>query len=546
MNQLFRFSIFKTVCVVLLCIAGFTTSRAQSSGVQPTPVPGWNAVYYDEGTRTYSFYHENTLLYAYSILSGVTTNGGTFNELKAYDNNVVHFLPSGFGGISAMLGGVEVTPGSSGVSFHCLDHRFLSNDTVYAHWAMAANSEVCNYVYKFKIVGRTLVIRIETDSVNSNSNIATAVDLDMCRQASGASPIAIPYLSMFSLLYTNDLFVSMFADWEITNASKLFPLDPIYDTTNGTWAYYAHNILYNPKTDGKRNRVQETLYLTTATNLEDVLPNIPNPPSPMKDVSANQIVWDYRQPFARLIRTPWRHIDSVWNLGVSNIWLQIHDWQNDHSSTPAYLNGYDDGLPCVLPANENDIAGWEFGGASVLNTIITKARFSYEYRIGLHQNYIDYYENADCAPFGYQSTDVALSSAGSRVEAWYNKLTHTQSYVLKPSRAAAYANYWSIQIQNSHHINGCYLDVHSAVNPSDRIDYHASVTQAGKFRETLQKYRELFPILRQNHGGPVQGEGNFHFLHIGYADDVEARLNVPTNQFCGYYMPLLSNYKVNK
>ena len=47
----------------------------------------------------------------------VTSNGGTFNVLRAYADGRTSLLPSSFGGIRAMFGGVEVTPRSAGVSW---------------------------------------------------------------------------------------------------------------------------------------------------------------------------------------------------------------------------------------------------------------------------------------------------------------------------------------------------------------------------------------------------------------------------------------------
>jgi len=525
-------------------------SKCQFSGVQPTSVPGSNSVLYD--ASTYKFFHNKILRYEYSILPETTPNGGTFNVLRAYADNLTSFLPSNYGGIRAILSGEDKAPWHSGISFLCLNHQILPGDTVLAYWQMFYNGDSIKYKYKFKIVGRTLVIRVEIDDAYSNKVIS--LDLDRCEEGQNPEAIAVPYLSLFHILFSNDIFTSFFADWEISNASQIVAWDGSHYPYNNTSVRYAQIIKYNHKTNNSRNRMLETLYLSTSPNLEDVFPNIPNPMSPYKEVSANQIVWDYRRPFARLIRQSgqsWNYLQRLWNAGVTNIWVQIHDWQQHHGN-PWYSSksGYDDGLPCVLPANETDEKGSEYGGKPVLDSVISRAH-KYGYRIGLHQNYIDYYPNAMCFPYGYQESDIALDPNGVKIKAHYhnyNDASGVQSYLLKPSKVSEYISYWSSSIQAEYpKLNGCYLDVHSSIGPATNyVDYHDLVPNAGMFRETIQRYRELFSILRTNHNGPVQGEGGNECLFLGYVDDTEARIRIPMKFQPGYEFPLLVDFDLLK
>lgn len=328
----------------------------QETGVKPTQVPGSNSVSWDAYSKSYKFYHNGILRYEYSINDGDTEQGGTFNSLKAYDELYRTFLPSNKGGIAAILGGAYTVPWEDGVTYRNLHHELFDGDTVFSYWAMVANNDTCKYKYKMKILGRTLIIKIEVDSIGGIDNKATGVSLDRCEGATGkVAPIEIPYLPLFHILLANDIFTSFFGDWETTNASALLPIK--LKDYSASSVRYAHDIYYYPKTDQKRNRVLETLYLTTSPNIEDVFPNIPNPVSPYRNEVANNILWDYRQPFARLIRQPWNYLERLWNAGVNNLWVQIHDWQHDQTTTPNYYTGYDDGLPCTLPANQRDQTG---------------------------------------------------------------------------------------------------------------------------------------------------------------------------------------------
>jgi hypothetical protein len=120
---------------------------------------------------------------------------------------------------------------------------------------------------------------------------------------------------------------------------------------------------------------------------------------------------------------------------------------------------------------------------------------------------------------------IAVNSDGSPKQAWYNPGTGLQSYEMKPTLAANYLANFAPQIHNTYTTTASFLDVRSAVNPSDKVDCDAAVTNSAMFRETLNRYRALAGLLRSVHQGPVSGEGHHHFFNVGYFDDVEAQLN---------------------
>jgi hypothetical protein len=502
---------------------------SQNSGVQPTPIPGINTIIFVAGTNTYKFYHYGNLCYEYTVLPGNTTNGGTFNVLKAYADDGTWFLPSNFGGVSAILEGVNKMPWGEDeygyANYYPISHQLIGGNTVEAYWRMEYGYEFIYYRYKLSIEGRTLIIRVEVDNLYRN---ATGLYLDRseyCHNPTEA--IAIPYLNLFHILLSNNIYTSFFSDWELSNASQYLPCDGShYEPSPTTSVRYAHNIVYNPKYDGNqnniRNRLLETLYLTTSPNIENVFPNVPNLVSENKEEMANWIPWYYGEEFRYLTNNPsnWHtpDMDILYNAGIKNIWLIINVWQNA---------GYDAALPCVLPANQS------MGGTEVLNSVIYRARNEYKYQVGLHENYVDFYPDAGCSPYGWNSDDVALDSYGNPIEAWPNG--STQSYLLKPSRVYDYVDHWTEAIQNQHPLlNSCYLDVHSGVGPQPQnsdgqsyVDYDNTVPNAGMFRETVQNYRNIYSIARTKHHGPVMGEGGNQIFYQGYVDDVDARLTTP-------------------
>jgi hypothetical protein len=216
--------------------------------------------------------------------------------------------------------------------------------------------------------------------------------------------------------------------------------------------------------------------------------------------------------------------------GVSNLWVIVHQWQNA---------GYDNEYPDVLPAR----AAW--GGNAGLQALGQTIRDA-GYLFSLHENYVDFYTNAP----SWNVNDVSRNSDGSLRPGWYNSFTGVQSYQMKPSRYASYLTNFAAQIHNTFTTTASYLDVHSAVNPTYWVDFDSAVTNAGMFVETLQRNRALAGLLRDIHQGPVSGEGNCHFLTVGYYDDIEAQINsgggynVPKTQ--GQWLPLLVDFELLK
>ena len=531
---------------LVITILSLPSFYSQSLGVQPTPIPGKNSVLFDSKTNSYKFYLDSSLCYEYSLLPGETKNGGTFNVLRAYAENGTSFLPSNFGGICVIFENKIIYPYDKDVSYLCLNHMILQGNIVITSWMMKyKNIDSIQYNMKIKISGRTLIINVEIDKKFSNNVVS--LGLDRCEEAREPEAIEVPYIPLFYILYANNMFTSFFTDWELTNASQIYPLNGSKYSRSSV--RYAQTILYNEKTNGVRNRLNETLYLTTSLNIEDVFPNIPNPISEYRNESTNWIIWDFRPRFDQLVSpSPQKYMEKLYAAGLKNIWLQIHNWQANHGADASYMSysGYDDGLPCVLPANKY------YGGNQKLNSVVSEAR-SFGFRVGLHENYVDYYlnsENCSTGP-GFSESDIAIHSGNTsneRVKAYKNSFhKEDQSYLLKPSRAKFYADSWSKLIQDAFpELNGSYLDVHSSVNPGDRIDYDYQIPDAGMFHGTMQHYRDLYPILRKNHDGPVQGEGGMQILYQGYCDDFEARLITPSSYAPGYNIPLFVDFDMLK
>jgi len=502
--------------LVVLLFGCVLPNRVLGDSVKPSPpsVSYSNSINFDFTSNVFQFFYtgaDGALEYDYAPVAN-----GSFNPLHCTVNGTNTFRPSNVGGLSLVSNAMEIFPWQNGVLFQLLDAH-SNNSVLFTTWKMSSGTNNLTYTYQFQISGRTLSIQ-----ATATNGVAGGVYLDRCEDATNPVIIHVPYLTTMNVLLAGGAFGSMFFDWENTSASTLYPLDSVYSTSS---VYYAQQALYLPRTDGTRRSVNETIYLTVSPSLPNVLPNVPNPVSPCKSMMANVLVFDdWQTPFA----TVNTNVQTLHNAGLTNLWVIVHQWQN---------GGYDTMYPDVLPAS----VPW--GGDAGLDALSQTIRTN-GYLFALHENYVDFYPNAP----SWNTNAIALNSNGSLKQAWSNSTTQIQSYEIKPTLAASYLNIFAPQIHSNYTTTASFLDVHSAVNPSDKVDYDAGVTNAAMFSETLSRYRALFGLLRGYHQGPVSGEGLCHFLHVGYIDDVEAQINCGSSSpaTSGSWLPLLVDFELLK
>jgi hypothetical protein len=441
---------------------------------------------------------------------------GTLNALSCQTTDGNQFLPSYYGGPTLNINGQMIPPYSGAVSYQ-LVRAWEEQETLFLEWHMNYGSHTYPYTYAFHISGQTLVIDVTSEATDANF-----FHLDRSQDTFPYSIVYIPYWTLSNVLFTHDSFVSMFFDWQRSNATQLVPLDGSY---SGASARFAQNALYETKTDGSRNPLSERIYLTVSSRLNDVLPNIPNPVSPMRHISADHLVWDlWLQDFSNVKS----YIEEMGTAGITDLWIIEHNWQHA---------GYDNAYPNVLPANPL------LGGEGGLKAVSQTAK-RYGYLFALHENYVDMYENAD----DWNPDDLALDKWGDFRVSWQNPQTGLEGYLIKPERAAFYAQNFSPRINNDYTTSAAYLDVHSAAPPSNKVDYDASHAGAAMFRNTWSHYCDIAGIARQAHQGPVSGEGQHHFLYAGYYDDFSAQIHTGHNnsEIGGVWLPLLVDFHLEK
>ncbi len=164
----------------------------------------------------------------------------------------------------------------------------IVGETVESQWRLAAGQTAAEVAYIYRLWNKSLVI----DTRSTGGQVA---EVQFGRALGLSSPrlVTNPFYPVHggrpavavSGTASAPLFLTGNADWTLTNASILWAANSVQHngvTFNGGTRYV-------PKTDGKRNDCFERFFVTLSPRYEEVLPTIPNPPSPWKQVTGTHL-----------------------------------------------------------------------------------------------------------------------------------------------------------------------------------------------------------------------------------------------------------------
>ena len=348
-------------------------------------------------------------------------------------------------------------------------------------------------VEKFTIGKNKVVLTTELSMQGRSLRIATDADRPGLSAINYGGLHGIPWMTSLNIPY---LRIKQFAYLHNANAYLSFIQD-----WSDSWAgkYAFREMGYPLDTKGYRNRIHELSFVTLAPSLAEILPNLPNPPSPFRENLADQLITDlWRGSFADQSN----QMEKLRGYGIERMFVIKHIWQR---------LGLDDGFPAMVPANET------MGGDQGLRSMsLTAKRCGYGF--GVHDNYVDFYDNST----DWNPSDVVLDSEGRMSPAWKNNKGR-QSYNMKAQRMGEYAMRHASEIRARYETTGTFIDVHASTAPWERpFDMEHGQPLAGMFRNSYLGNIALYQQLRAVHQGPVFSEGGLtHFLWAGYLDGVE-------------------------
>ncbi len=448
-----------------------------------------------------------------TILYRFTPHTGTLNDLTVTYNGAFTFYPALYGGITTfILAGKQLHPWEEKHS-SILENEKNSGDIYEAAFRWSYKNESLRFTIKMQLTGKILTIEFSTPTSNKN-----VLEFGCDRSADTLSPkiIYLPY--GHHVLFSRGVFISALIDHLFSNASAVISLNEYYSNTSALYGQEAH---YHPLTDGRRNHLKEKMYLSVSPDITETFFHVSNPASPYKKALENKVIIDlWSGRFANYRDA----LKTLADMGMTDLFALLHAWQR---------YGYDNGLPTTFPAGD------DFGGEKALLEVVDVCEAN-DYLFALHTNYVDFYTNSDV----WNSNDVALKSDGSWIKSWYNSYTGMQSYLMKPSKVSYYAGLYEPSIHHAYRTNAAFLDVHSSVLPSYKVDFDAHVAGAGKQIATFHHYKDLLSYTRSAHAGPVAGEGfgSSTYIWAGYVDAIEADPRATFN-IGGEAVPLIVDYK---
>jgi len=443
---------------------------------------------------------------------------GTLYDLQVITSEGFSFRPCRFGGITSFL--------LSGHIFYSWEGRHQSelvgtsynSGTYHARFRWRFGGEAFEFSLWLRLEGKTLVVEAEVEAAS-----LAVLSFSTDRSEGTPSPKIIELPFGHPVLFTNGYFISAIIDPFYSRSSWLVPLHQPVAADSAAFGYGAW---YFPRSDGRRVPLRERLFLTVSPSIEDTFYTPPLVVSPYRQDLAQRVVvdmwWDSFSEEEEFLH--W-----LASFSFKDLLVLIHYWQK---------YGYDNGLPSTYPAGEM------YGGEEGLKRI-AELCYRLGYRLGLHTNYVDFYPNSDF----WNPADVALNSKGELTLSWFNSATGGQSYLLKPTRAIFYALLYEPLIKAAYRTGAAFLDVHTAILPSFKLDFDVGVEGAGEQVSTFYAYRDLFKVLRQVHQGPVAGEGYGYAANIwaGYIDSFEAdprSLHSLDKGKRAYAIPCLVDYKL--
>ncbi|MFO0961039.1 MAG: hypothetical protein U0800_26960 [Isosphaeraceae bacterium] len=195
-----------------------------------------------------------------------------------------------------------------------------------------------------------------------------------------------------------------------------------------------------------------------------------------------------------------RELQRSFRYGLGGSVVVFHNWQRW---------GYDYRLPDIYPPNP------QYGTEEELRGLIVACKAA-DTRFALHDNYIDYYPDAD--DFSYEK-NIAFDGQGRPVRAWLNEGRGAQSYRYRADRVEPYVSRNIEQIRKALAPTAYFIDVWTSIHP---YDYW---TDDGAFRDgvsTRNTWGEQFARIRDQLGdnAPAISESG-HDQLIGWVDGAQ-------------------------
>ena len=390
-------------------------------------------------------------------------------------------------------GGVYLASGTGPVLPEGAEHQGsrLRGSDVESRWRLTAGGLSTEVTYVYRLWNKSLVIDVlapggqvaevrfghAKEAAHENPRLVT----NPFYPADGGRPAVVVAGSL-----ERPLFLSGNVDWYLSNGSILWASNSV----SGSSVTYNGGTRYVPLTNGKRNDCFERFFISLAPRYEEVLPTIPNPPSPWRHITGTRI---WRAHGASNREQDARYWREVHRYGMTQMVVTDHEtlWRDEGESFTFRTR--------AAPGKGGDPGAYDYAR-------LMQDQLGFVY--GPYNNFTDFAPVNEFWNFDMVSRDPQ------------NQLQHAwmRCYAPKPARAVEYCARLAPQIQKKFQFSTAYCDVHTAVAPWHRVDYDSRVPGAGTFSAVFYSFGEIMLLQKQAWHGPVYSEGNYHCFYMGLTD----------------------------
>ena len=375
-----------------------------------------------------------------------------------------------------------------------------SGDTLHVTSQVSVGGVPSPFEFYYTLNQKSLICGMK--EINDTGRVASIVLGGASPMNAGSKLFEVPFLTynhrdVPNILYADDLFYFTQFDWYYSNASEFYA--GTLGVNNGT-AIFNGGVTYTAKTDGKRNPMQERLFINISPDVQEVFPTIANPASPFREMMGDRL---WRQPGQPPFESLRANVASMRGKGMDKVAINFHEgyWRDGGESYTFKTH--------TAPGRGPD---------SVMRNEIQNVK-DHGFLVGLYTNYTDF------APVNenWDEDWVLRMPKGQWNVSW------SRAYSPKPMKG------WEIEkinapiIHDLYGTNFSYCDVHTAVSPMKLVDYDARVPGAGMFRRTFECYGDLLLNEKAVYEGPVYSEGGSHWFYAGLIDGNFSRNYVPLN-----------------
>ncbi|MEW6751304.1 MAG: hypothetical protein AB1505_10055 [Candidatus Latescibacterota bacterium] len=420
---------------------------------------------------------------------------GTFSDLEVEINNQEPMLPADEGGIQVDMGGRERAAASEEIERHFVSCEQVG-DFVEARWQWKCGEELADFLYRFALSGKTLVVEME-----GGGGKATGVSLGRVSGAPHPRLLAVPYYNLGDgyphVLCSGGVFVSSLLDWNTSRASRLAAPDT--PQARQTLALNG-GCTYLPNSVGRRQPLRERWLLTVSRRFEQVLPSLPADGGAVRD-EMKRLVWYNVAPLPAgeesYVET-YERLRTFVQWGMQDILVNhpAETWHDGDGNSTLHLD--------AAPRKGGDDALGEY----------LEAVTDLGYPFSLTTNYAE----VAASNRRWSPEMAALRPDGNPVPSGPGQ------YRLKPSVARRIAAEHTGELHRKFHNPVLYLTRHTDLPPWEFIDCDSRAQVGGAMLDAFRVQRGILAAQRQTHPGIVVGDGGSHWLYRGVLDGHTARL----------------------